>query len=172
MTRLCLLHTHQRQIRRRIYDVSDQEIITLVDVVKNSVEIFRSNSNIKISLEYDKLIPVRIFADKKQIIRVMNNLLNNAVQAIGTKNIGNISVEIEIKETKTILIIKDDGEGISDEMKDKIFIPNFSTKSEGMGLGLAIVSSIIETYDGKIWFESEKGSGTSFYVELPLYKNE
>jgi signal transduction histidine kinase len=62
----------------------------------------------------------------------------------------------------------DNGEGIPPEMQSKIFIPNFTTKSSGTGLGLAMCKSIVEQAQGKIWFETTPGSGTTFFVELPL----
>jgi len=59
--------------------------------------------------------------------------------------------------------------GIEDHMKDKVFYPNFTTKSSGMGLGLAICSDIIQSFDGHIYFETEKGVGTTFFIELPRH---
>jgi two-component system, NtrC family, nitrogen regulation sensor histidine kinase NtrY len=64
--------------------------------------------------------------------------------------------------------IKDNGEGIAPEMQDRIFVPNFTTKSSGTGLGLAMCMGIVEQAKGKIWFETTQGKGTTFYVELPL----
>ena len=92
----------------------------------------------------------------------------NAIEACE----GNIICKIEVREIRkdnTILItIKDDGEGIDPEMQERIFIPNFTTKSSGTGLGLAMCKGIVEQAKGKIWFETEKGKGTIFYVELPM----
>ena len=76
------------------------------------------------------------------------------------------------KENKVLITIQDNGEGIDDELRDKIFVPNFSTKNSGMGLGLAMVKKIIEHSDGSIRFESIPGVGTTFYVELPLTEME
>jgi two-component system nitrogen regulation sensor histidine kinase NtrY len=73
------------------------------------------------------------------------------------------------KDTANVKI-KDNGKGIPDEQKDKLFMPNFTTKTSGMGLGLAIVKNIVENCDGKIDFETELGRGTTFIIELPLYK--
>jgi signal transduction histidine kinase len=73
------------------------------------------------------------------------------------------------KNASTVKIrIIDNGSGIADEQKDKLFIPNFTTKSSGMGMGLPIVKDIIESARGKIWFETEFGVGTTFIVEFPL----
>ncbi len=146
------------------------EKINLSDLLENSVSIFMANNNIDILLEKTK-IPrdCFVFADRNQIIRVMNNLLNNAIQAIGKNQNGFIEIGLNKVESKAIIFVKDNGSGISDDMKLRIFTPNFSTKSEGMGLGLAIVKTIIENSGGKIWFESEENNGATFYIELPLF---
>jgi signal transduction histidine kinase len=64
--------------------------------------------------------------------------------------------------------ITDNGEGIPEEMQSHIFVPNFTTKSSGTGLGLAMCKGIVEQAKGKIWFETEQGRGTTFHVELPV----
>jgi signal transduction histidine kinase len=79
---------------------------------------------------------------------------------------GLIIIELTKDNTSVTLKIKDNGRGIDNEMKEKIFSPNFTTKSSGMGLGLAIVKSIIETNKGEIWFVSEEGKGTEFYIKF------
>ncbi|HNA58080.1 MAG TPA: HAMP domain-containing sensor histidine kinase, partial [Chitinophagales bacterium] len=62
----------------------------------------------------------------------------------------------------------DNGRGIGDEEKDKVFVPNFTTKSSGMGIGLAMTKNIVEGAGGYIWFESTVSVGTTFYIEFPL----
>ena len=75
----------------------------------------------------------------------------------------------KLKENGVVRVsIKDNGEGIPEEMQSKIFTPNFTTKSSGTGLGLAMCQGIVEQAKGKIWFETKKGEGTTFFVELPL----
>jgi signal transduction histidine kinase len=108
-------------------------------------------------------------ADKTQLLRVFNNLLKNSVQAIGNKEEGKIDISVTMEQKNYLIIITDNGSGIPTEKTDKIFTPNFTTKTGGMGLGLAMVKSIIESTGGKIWFESEENIGTSFYITLPLY---
>jgi signal transduction histidine kinase len=66
--------------------------------------------------------------------------------------------------------VKDNGIGIDPEKIEKIFTPNFTTKSTGMGLGLAMVKNIVESSGGKIWFETSRSHGTSFFVFLPGYQ--
>jgi two-component system, NtrC family, nitrogen regulation sensor histidine kinase NtrY len=75
----------------------------------------------------------------------------------------------ERRDQGTILIsIRDNGEGIPPDMQERIFVPNFTTKSSGTGLGLAMCKGIVEQAKGRIWFETEQGEGTVFHVELPI----
>jgi signal transduction histidine kinase len=81
-----------------------------------------------------------------------------------------ISVSEEVRDDTIIVKVSDNGEGIPAEMQSKIFIPNFTTKSSGTGLGLAMSKTIVEQAKGSIWFETVEGEGTTFYVELPLLR--
>ena len=99
--------------------------------------------------------------------RLFTNLFQNAVEAC-EKDQCVINVN-EFRENGSILVsVKDNGEGIPFPMQSKIFAPNFTTKSSGTGLGLAMCKSIVEQAHGKIWFETELGEGTTFHIELPL----
>ena len=69
-----------------------------------------------------------------------------------------------------IVSVKDNGSGIPDHMKDKVFTPNFTTKSSGTGLGLAISANMIESFSGRIYFETKVDAGTEFFVEVPLMR--
>jgi len=113
---------------------------------------------------------VIIEADKTQINRLFTNLFANALEACNDADICLINVAEEIIEDKIRISIRDNGEGIPEEMQDKIFIPNFTTKTSGTGLGLAMCKGIVEQAKGEIWFETQKGAGTTFFVELPLVK--
>ncbi|MCF6242897.1 MAG: ATP-binding protein, partial [Bacteroidales bacterium] len=144
--------------------------VNLVEKLENTVNLFSHNENVSISLNLNNITELNIIADKEQIARVFNNLIKNAIQAIPSDRPGKIKVILQHKNDKALIIIKDNGGGISDEQKDKLFIPNFTTKSTGMGLGLPMVKQIIESAGGKIWFESKLSVGTEFYVELPVFK--
>lgn len=114
-----------------------------------------------------KQIPTFVFADKKLLGRVINNLVLNAIQSVTHHVKPLVIVDIEILEDKIRLSITDNGEGIPDDIKTKVFQPNFSTKYTGSGIGLAVAKKAIEQADGNIWFDSTIGKGTSFYIELP-----
>jgi two-component system nitrogen regulation sensor histidine kinase NtrY len=111
-----------------------------------------------------------IFADKEQISRVFINLIKNAIQAVPDGRKGNLDIMLETEEGFAVVKIKDNGAGIPEELGDKLFQPNFTTRSGGMGMGLAIVKSIIENANGEISYETTIGKGTTFVVRLPLCK--
>ena len=112
------------------------------------------------------------FADPEQISRVFINLLKNAIQAIPEDREGKIGLRLETNRQSARVEVTDNGKGIPKELGDKLFQPNFTTKSSGMGMGLAIVKSIIENAGGSITFQTELGKGTTFIVELPLMPRE
>ena len=111
-----------------------------------------------------------VFADKNALVSVFNNIIKNAIQAIPEDREGHVKVHLYEREGKAIVKISDNGKGISDEEKEKVFVPNFTTKSSGTGLGLAISKKIIESVEGSIRFETEFGVGTDFFVSLPIIK--
>lgn len=114
---------------------------------------------------------VLVNADKTHINRLFNNLLQNAIQSVPKFKVANVQVEEEIKGDSILVIIKDNGVGIPEEMRTRIFTPNFTTKSSGTGLGLAMCKSIVEQCKGNMWFETQEGVGTTFFVELPIVPN-
>jgi signal transduction histidine kinase len=90
------------------------------------------------------------------------------VQAIPSDKLGIIEITISQEKKNLIITVKDNGTGISEEAMKGIFVPNFSTKTEGMGLGLAMVKNMIESFNGKIWFTTTQNIGTTFYISLPI----
>jgi two-component system, NtrC family, nitrogen regulation sensor histidine kinase NtrY len=111
--------------------------------------------------------PAMVFADKDQLLRIFSNLLKNAVQSIDMDAEGLIKVSMKRDNSSFIVSVEDNGSGISDEEKSRIFTPNFTTKTGGMGLGLAMVKSMVENAGGEVWFTSTQGHGSVFYVRLP-----
>lgn len=109
-----------------------------------------------------------IEADKDQLVRVMNNLINNALQAIPEVRTPSVKVVLRKVNDHLQIEVKDNGTGIPQEMEEKIFEPRFTTKTKGMGLGLAMVKNIVDASNGYIRFTSIPGEGTTFYISLPL----
>jgi signal transduction histidine kinase len=143
------------------------EVFDLHDVIGSLIELYRPNFDV--SIDWKPIHnQVMIEADKTQMNRLFTNLFTNAVEACN----GDVQCRMDIYEQryddKILVSIKDNGEGIPAEMQERIFIPNFTTKSSGTGLGLAMCKGIVEQAHGKIWFETEKGKGSTFHVELPV----
>lgn len=109
-----------------------------------------------------------IYADPNQVIRVFNNLFKNAIQAIPKDRDGLIIVKLRHIGKHCLVEVIDNGKGIPEDQREKIFVPNFTTKTSGMGLGLAMVRNIVQSAKGSIWFESTEGKGTRFFIEFPL----
>lgn len=112
--------------------------------------------------------PAMVYADKTHINRLFTNLLLNAIQAVPADRKPEIEVSEMIKHDRVLVEVKDNGDGIPESVQSKIFTPNFTTKSSGTGLGLAMCKRIVEQANGSIWFETLEGKGTSFFVSLPL----
>jgi signal transduction histidine kinase len=98
--------------------------------------------------------------------RIITNLTSNAAQAM--PNGGKISISATCNENKFLVTVADTGQGIPDDVKDKLFKPLFTTKAKGQGLGLAIVKKLTEALDGKVTVESQIGKGTRFSIEFPM----
>jgi signal transduction histidine kinase len=116
--------------------------------------------------------PVQIYADKTQINRLFTNLLQNAIEAIPDNRQGYIWISESVEDHKIRISIKDNGDGIPVEMQSKIFTPNFTTKTSGTGLGLAMSKGIVEQAQGDLWFETSEGKGTTFYITFPIVSQE
>jgi signal transduction histidine kinase len=137
----------------------------------DTANLFLNDENIKIKFQID-LDDAPIQADKGQIIRMFNNLIKNAIQAIGIKSDGEIILSLSVvdlhdKSDGYRIEIADNGKGIPKELQSRIFNPNFTTKSTGMGLGLAIINKIVSNHKGTITFKTEQDKGTTFIVLLP-----
>ncbi len=118
--------------------------------------------------------PLVVEADQEELRRIYINLIKNAIQAMPEGHVGRIEVRTEQAAGGDGAsdwaqgVVRDNGAGIPEALRGKIFQPNFSTKNSGTGLGLAIVKKGIEEMDGAVWFETEEDVGTTFWVRLPL----
>ncbi|HRV53924.1 MAG: ATP-binding protein [Flavobacteriaceae bacterium] len=139
------------------------EMLNVVEVVKIVLDIF-TEDYISFQAEEEEIIAK---FDRTQLIRVVTNLVKNATQAIPDDKQPRVEVSVFSQEQWVVITVKDNGIGISEENKYKIFEPKFTTKSSGMGLGLAMVKNIVETYQGNITFTSQLGVGTTFKVSFP-----
>ncbi|MBU2938141.1 GHKL domain-containing protein [Lacinutrix sp. C3R15] len=139
------------------------EMLNVVEIVNLSLDIFNEDY-IAFSSNKEQIIAK---FDRTQLIRVVTNLIKNAIQSISNDTTPRITVNV-LEEKDTVKItVADNGVGIKAENKLKIFEPKFTTKTSGMGLGLAMVKNIMETYNGSITFTSQIGEGTTFTVTFP-----
>ncbi|MFY9241578.1 MAG: ATP-binding protein [Polaribacter sp.] len=140
-----------------------RETIDVISVLKLALDIFNKKFIIYTTKEKE------LFAhlDKTQLIRIVTNLVKNALQASENEENPMINVEVFSIKNSVKIVVSDNGRGISEEVKNLIFEPKFTTKSSGMGLGLPMIKNIIEAYDGSISFTSKEGEGTEFTVILP-----
>jgi signal transduction histidine kinase len=150
---------------------ANNEYLQLNTIIKSVYQLFSKEKDVKLSINLTKE-ECLIFADKDQIIRVLNNIIKNAIQAITLvvdyDKGGEIDVKLERKGDIAIVSVRDNGSGIPEDKRQKVFVPNFTTKSSGTGLGLAMSKNIVETAGGKIYFETETEIGTTFFVEIPI----
>lgn len=142
------------------------EQIDVFQMLNQAVTIFKQMDSVFIAY-MQPAAPFIINADRDQLLRCFNNLLKNAIEATPPGRQCIIEVNYLVTSKNILLTIKDNGNGIPEEMREKIFEPNFTTKSSGTGLGLAFIKNSIENASGKIWFETTIGVGTTFYLSLP-----
>jgi nitrogen fixation/metabolism regulation signal transduction histidine kinase len=139
----------------------------IVPLVQQAGSLFHNQSYCR--LEVDSTISNCIIkADPNQILRVFNNLIKNALQSIPADRQGLLLIKLTQSGAYCEISFQDNGTGISTESQSRIFSPNFTTKTAGMGLGLAMVKNIIDSVNGKIWFETIPDKGTTFIIQLPI----
>ena len=141
----------------------NKEFLNLNEVMHSALDIFDSNF-ISFTSESDT---ISANLDKDQLIRVITNLVKNAIQSIPDDRTPVIDIYLSENSNNVIIKISDNGSGISEDIKHKVFEPKFTTKSSGMGLGLSIISNIVKSFNGTIEFESKKDIGTTFSLTFP-----
>ena len=139
------------------------EVFNLNKEIRNIINIF---SDEKIYFHANKE-NIMIEMDKIYLSRIITNLVSNARQASDDERENTINVDIEQRQKRIIITVEDRGVGIPEENHTRIFEPNFTSKSGGMGLGLTMVRKMVEDYKGDISVNSEVGKGTIFTISLP-----
>jgi signal transduction histidine kinase len=145
--------------------IPEHERYELTRVIRETVILFRADqrADIRLVLPEKQLYTM---GDEQLMGRILSNIMLNAIQS---RESGDVNIEIvlqEVGEARLVLEIRDNGSGIEEAIHGKIFMPNFTTKETGSGIGLAVAKHGIEHAGGKIWFETEEGKGTSFFIEL------
>ena len=149
------------------FPTADPKPCQLPPIIEETVELYKEgHPNIKFEADLtDNFPPLNL--DRKQIKQAMINIIDNAIAAIKTDGAISISLTYDSILKMARIEVADDGDGISDEDKTRLFEPNFSTKKAGMGLGLTIVNSIVSDHAGMISVQDNQPHGAKFVIELP-----
>lgn len=146
---------------------SARERVDLNAVLQSVISLYQSDERVSLHFQLPET-PVWVIADKTHLNRLFNNLLLNAIQSVPDDRMGQVELQEQIREGRVRVSISDNGQGIDESLRANIFTPNFTTKTSGTGLGLAMCKRIVEQADGEIWFDTIPGQGTTFYVQFPL----
>ena len=143
------------------------ESLNLNEIIQSLVNIYETDAALKIEFMFTNNATM-ICCDKAQMNRLFTNLIKNALEASFNRKKMNVQIRLFTENKNAIISIHDNGYGIKDTLQQKIFDPNFTTKTSGTGLGLAMCKAIVEKANGKIWFITAPEEGTTFFVQLPL----
>ena len=141
------------------------ERVKIDSVLRDAMNLFKEVQGVSF-VDHLEFSTMEVIADSDQLRGVIINIIRNAIQAID--KVGTITIRTAQEGRWCLITISDTGVGIPEEIRSKIFEPNFSTKSEGMGIGLAIARRVIEDHGGMITCQSERGKGTTFEIRLPV----
>src|SRR5690606_25118098 len=134
-----------------------------------AISIYSENPNIIIRLDTALDKRTLVHGDRDQLLRSFNNLLKNAIEARVHKQKSIVIISAVYKEPGLVAIsVQDSGRGIDQAVQERIFEPNFTTKSSGTGLGLAFVKQTVESMGGSISIRIKSTTGTKFFILLPL----
>lgn len=150
--------------------LGNAERTPICKAIEQALWLFRSHEDIEWEVELRAVENVEVFIDPTNLQRVFNNLFSNAVQAMQQVERRRMVVRGSVSGAEVCIFVQDNGMGIAPAVRDKIFKVNFTTKSTGLGLGLAITANILKSAGGSISFETEEGKGTIFTVTLPIMR--
>ena len=148
--------------------VTNPAEVDLIEQIKTTLDLFSNADNVTFEVHWPSESKVFIYADREHLNGVFSNLFKNSIQSIPQDRRGKVEVDLRVDRNKVIVSVADNGSGIPEAIRKKMFTPNFTTKTSGMGLGLSIVRKYVEGANGRIWFESEDEKGTTFFIEFPL----
>lgn len=149
----------------KFYNEEDTEF-DLISLLRDEMLLFDSREGISLEFRCD-LKKASVKLKKSQITRAFVNLISNAFQALESNGGGKVRVSLSSAGPFFRIDVEDDGTGVSEENRDRLFKPDFTTKTSGTGLGLAITRNIVEQSGGRIWYETSEMGGAEFSMELP-----
>ena len=156
-------------------EVGEKKPIILNDVVNDVIQIFRSEAifrNVRMETELDGF-SLLVLGDKTQLQQVILNIVMNAAEAMSQNQPERrkLILRTQRKGQSIWMTARDFGPGIDQENLERVFQPFFTTKGTGLGMGLAVCSSIIKDHRGRIWAENNPDGGATFFIELPIHQS-
>jgi signal transduction histidine kinase len=139
--------------------------VELVSLLRRTVDLHSHSGEIIFRNGVKELY---VLGDEQLLGRTFSNIILNAFQAARPGEASVVHVTVQRKDNLVSIAFQDNGKGIEPDVAERIFVPHFTTKKSGSGLGLAIARQAIEQMKGRIWFETEIGKGTIFFIEMPL----
>ncbi len=165
-----IIHRMREFVKSHTTQHSIADINTLINNAAGLCVDELKEHNITLTFELEERLPP-VNVDQVQIEQVLINLIRNSIDALQNSPANQdrrLSIQTELTSNNSIQVrIKDNGPGIDEDQQEKILMPFFTTKSDGMGMGLSITRSLIEAHDGYLHFNSQPGKGTTFYFTLP-----
>jgi signal transduction histidine kinase len=143
------------------------ELFEIASVLNKAADLYADDSKITLTrhIQNDQ---VNVVGDRQLLGRIITNLIINGIQSVPADRHPEIYLGLRTDDANVYIEVKDNGKGIPEGIRSKVFFPNFSTKQGGSGLGLAIAKRGVEHAGGTIWFETEEGQGTAFFLSLPI----
>lgn len=138
----------------------------ITQLLKDTAHLYQLTDGLSLNLDLPNE-SVWVYGDRALMSRIFSNLIINGLQAVPAEREAKIHIAMAVEAGNAKIVFRDNGNGIPTEVQDKVFLPNFSTKFTGSGIGLAIAKRGIEQANGAIWFETQEGMGTDFFIELP-----
>ena len=140
--------------------------VELNQLIQEQCTLFNTGDSVKLDF-ISEVAPAKVLGRRQQLTRVLVNLISNAKQALEGHEGGLIRIRLALQENVFALDIEDNGSGVPEKLRERLFTPNFTTKSGGTGLGLAICRSIIEQSQGTISYTTSEWGGANFMIRLP-----
>ena len=147
--------------------IPKNERFDVAAAVRKTAELYAADPDIRFQTHIAEGSYV-VNGDAQLMGRIITNLIINGLQSVPEGREPRIGVSLAAQNGHVTIAVQDNGAGIADAIRPKVFLPHFSTKTSGSGIGLAVAKRGIEHAGGKIWFDTEAGAGTTFFVQLPL----
>ncbi len=143
------------------------ELFEITSVLDKAAALYADDSNVTLRREIQNR-EIKVMGDRQLMGRIITNLIINGIQSVPNTRRAEIVLKLYTDDHKVYIEVRDNGLGIPESIRSKVFLPNYSTKLGGSGLGLAIAKRGTEHAGGTIWYETEEDQGTSFFISLPI----